>query len=98
MKALSVHGCGALFSSTILRSGLLGQYGPVIGIPSDNGRDGNRSPDEVSRSPDEVEEDIKHSSSASQPPPVFMDDVECDLDEGVDCMSMSMQRGCIGGF
>lgn len=69
-----------------------------MGMANDKGLLGKRSPDEVNRSPapELVEEDIKPSSSASQPPPVFIEDVERDLDEGVDCVSM--QRGCMGGF
>ena len=82
MNADNVHGCGALFSSTILRSGRRGQYGPD-GIAKLNGREGKRSAEEVTRgpgvwSPEEKEEDMTSSSSASQPPvpPVDIEDVD----------------------
>lgn len=53
MKALSVHGGGAVFDSTSCKVGLRGQYGPV-GIDRLSGLEGRKS------------EDMKPSSSASQ--------------------------------
>jgi hypothetical protein len=54
MKALSVHGGGAVFASTSCRVGRRGQYGPAV-IDRLGGLEGTRSP-----------EDMNPSSSASQ--------------------------------
>lgn len=54
MKALSVHGGGALLERTSSKVGLRGQYGPA-GIARLSGLEGRNSPD-----------DMKPSSSASQ--------------------------------
>ncbi len=54
MKALKVHGGGAVLDSTSCNVGLRGQYGPV-GIDKLNGLEGKNSP-----------EDMNPSSSASQ--------------------------------
>ncbi len=54
MKALSVHGGGAVFDRTSCRVGRRGQYGPK-GIDRLSGLEGKNSP-----------EDMKPSSSASQ--------------------------------
>ena len=55
MKALRVHGGGAVFARTSCSVGRRGQYGPVFGIDRLNGLEGTNSP-----------EDMKPSSSASQ--------------------------------
>ena len=55
MKALKVHGGGAMLERTSCNVGLRGQYGPVPGIDKLNGLEGKNSP-----------EDMKPSSSASQ--------------------------------
>lgn len=55
MKALRVHGGGAVLARTSCNVGLRGQYGPVFGIDRLNGLEGTNSP-----------EDMKPSSSASQ--------------------------------
>ncbi len=54
MKALIVHGGGAVFDNTSCNVGRRGQYGPA-GIDTLKGLDGRKSP-----------EDMKPSSSASQ--------------------------------
>jgi hypothetical protein len=54
VKALKVHGGGAVFDRTSCSVGLRGQYGPV-GIDKLNGLEGKNSP-----------EDMNPSSSASQ--------------------------------
>jgi hypothetical protein len=54
VKALKVHGGGAVFDRTSCNVGLRGQYGPV-GIDKLNGLEGTNSP-----------EDMNPSSSASQ--------------------------------
>lgn len=55
IKAVRVHGGGAVFARTSCNVGRRGQYGPGLGIDRLSGLEGTKSPD-----------DMKPSSSASQ--------------------------------